>query len=78
MTPLARGTQTSKRGHFQRVDDRVGDVLGLDRFDPPLADAAGQLRVDDGRHHAGDLDAAAAQLLADRLAEADDRVLGAE
>ena len=40
MAPFARGTQTSKRGDFERVDDLVGDVLGLDRFDQLLADAA--------------------------------------
>ena len=62
--------------HFERVDDLVGDVRGLDRFDPALADAAGQLGVDDGRHHAGDLDPAAAQLGAHRLAEPDHGVLG--
>ena len=38
----------------------LGDIGGLDRFHPFLADPAGQLGVNHGRHHAGDLDAAVA------------------
>ena len=76
MTPLARGTQTSKRGTSSASTISLATSsasTGLTQF---LADAAGQLGVDDGRHHAGDLDAAAAQLRPHRLAEADHGVLG--
>ena len=34
------GTKTSKRGKAQRLDDRVGDVLGVD-----VLDAAGRLQA---------------------------------
>ena len=44
MTPLARGTKTSKRGTSSGVDDLTGDVLGLDRLDPALADPARSAR----------------------------------
>ena len=77
MPTLSRGTQTSNFGPLQRVDDRLGDVLGLQDLDRPrLGQARAELGVDDGGHHDGDLDAGVAQLRADGLRDADDEVLG--
>ena len=48
---------------LERVDDRVGDLLGGRPLEPGrLHEARRELRVDDARHHARDLDARAAQL----------------
>ena len=60
----------------EESDDLVGYVGGLDRLDHLLADARGQLGVDHGRHHAGDIDSGLAQLGPHRLADPDDGVLG--
>ena len=62
----------------QRLDDRVGDVLGLELGDEArVRRARRELGVHDHRQDAGDLDGAAAQLEAHGLARADDEVLGA-
>ena len=61
------------------VDDRVGHVGGLELLHPPRVLRAGaELGLDDERHDVAELDRRAldVQLPADRLGEADDRVLG--
>ena len=61
---------------LERLDDGLGDVLGLGALDAlELVGARDQLGVDERRHHDVDLDAGAVELGAQRLGEADDAVL---
>ena len=77
MDATERGTKTSKRASLQRRDDLVGHVLGLDQLDAArVLQPRGQLGVDDDGHDAGDLDAGAAQLGAQGLAQPHHVVLG--
>jgi len=74
---VVAGDEDVEAPGFERVDDLLGDVLGLDGLDQlPLGDPGREFRVDQSRHHAGHLYAGVLQLGHRRLAEADDGVLG--
>ena len=77
ITALDAGTQTSNFGNWTALTIAFGDLLGGELLHPAgVGQPAAQLGVDHGGHHHRDLDPAVAELGADGLAQADDRVLG--